>query len=326
MTLVAIIDDIHDAMPQQPAFDRLRARGVQVVNFTHRLTAAERPAALRDVDVVVPLRERSRLDDAWFADAPNLKFVAQTGRAGPHIDREAATRRGILIAEGWSSRYAPTTAELAITLMQVLMKGVLRADADLRRGEWNTPMGISMMDKTLGLLGFGRLGGHTAKIALAFGMKVQVWSRSMTPERAAAAGATAVGLEELMATSDVVSNHLALNEGTRGLIDARLLSLMKPTAYFINTARAETTDENALVDLLQQRKIAGAGLDVFMQEPLPAGHPLTKLDNVVLMPHAGWPADIGYESFAQGVVPCIEAWLDGELRNVVNPEAAANHT
>ena len=301
-------------------FERLRQRGVEVVAFTRALDASERGGALAGVDAIVPLRERSRLDDAFFADVPSLKLVSQTGRAGPHIDREAATRRGILITEGYSGRYAPTTAELAIGLMLAVMRRIPQSDAALRRGEWQTPYGVTLMEKTLGLVGFGRLGAHTAKIALAFGMKVQTWSRNMTPERASAAGATSVSLEHLLSTSDVVSVHLALNEGTRGLLSRDLLGLMGPDAYFINTARAAVTDEVALIHLLQQRKIAGAGLDVFMEEPLPPGHPLLTLDNVVLMPHAGWPADISYESFAEGAVANIEAWLDGEPRNAANPE------
>ena len=146
----------------------------------------------------------------------------------------------------------------------------------------------------------------------------------MNQERADKLGATSVSLEDLMRQSDVVSVHLALNAGTTGLVNGDLMRLMKPTAYFINTARADCTDEAALVELLQQRKIAGAGLDVFQQEPLPAGHPLLALDNVVLTAHAGYPADFSYEQFAEGSVANIEAFIEGRLDNAVNPEAAAN--
>jgi phosphoglycerate dehydrogenase-like enzyme len=322
MTRVAILDDIHDAFGDLPPVRRLRDRA-EVVIFTRPLAKAERAAALEGVDVVIPLRERSRLDVDFFAAVPSLRLVAQTGRAGPHIDREAATRAGVLIAEGRGPGSSSSTIELTFSLMMAIMRRIPQSDALLRRGQWVVPFGVGLEGKTLGLIGFGRIGRIVGQLGVAFGMDVQTWSLSMTAERAAEAGARAASLEEVMRTSDVVSVHLALNEGTRGLIDARLLGMMQPRAYFINTARADVTDEAALIELLQQRKIAGAALDVFSQEPLPADHPLLNLDNVVLTPHIGWPADASYARFAEGAVANIEAWLEGEPTNLVNPEAVA---
>jgi phosphoglycerate dehydrogenase-like enzyme len=318
---IAVLDDIHNAFDREPAIQRLRQRA-EVVCLTEPLTPADRAAKLKGVDAVIPLRERSRLDAAFFADAPGLKYVSQTGRAGPHIDREAATRAGVLIAEGTGGS-SSSTVELTFALMMDIMRRIPQSDALLRKGQWVVPYGIALEGKTLGLVGMGRIGAVVSKIAVAFGMTVLAWSRSMTPERAAAAGATAASIEDVMAKSDVVSVHLALNDGTRGLVDRRLLAMMRPDAYFVNTARADTTDEAALIELLQQRKIAGAALDVFVQEPLPPNHPLLALDNVVLTPHIGWPADVSYTRFANGAVANLEAWLDGKLDNVVNPQAAA---
>lgn len=317
---IAVLDDIHNAFEKEPAIQRLRQRA-EVVIFTEPLTPAERRARLAGVDAIITLRERSRLDAAFFADAPDLKFVSQTGRAGPHIDRAAATAAGVLIAEG-AGGFSYSTVELTFALMMCIMRRIPQSDALLRRGQWVVPYGLALQGKTLGIIGLGRIGAMVSKIAVEFGMHVLAWSRSITPERAQAARATAASLEDVMARSDVVSVHLALNDGTRGLVSRRLLELMRPTAFFVNTARADTTDEAALVELLQQRRIAGAALDVFTQEPLPPDHPLLALDNVVLTPHIGWPADVSYTRFAEGAVANLEAWLDGRPQNVVNPEAA----
>jgi len=322
VTRVAILDDIHDALRDLPPVKRLAER-TDLVIFTRPLASEERAEALRGVEAVITLRERSRLDAAFFADAPSLRFVSQTGRAGPHIDRAAATQAGVLIAESQGPGTSSSTIELTFALMMSIMRRIPQSDALLRQGKWVVPYGIGLEGKTLGLVGFGRIGKIVGQLGVAFGMRVQTWSRNMTPERAAEVGARAATLEDVMGTSDVVSVHLALNDGTRGLVNGSLLRLMQPHAYFINTARAAVTDEAALVELLQQRKIAGAGLDVYTEEPLPADHPLLKLDNVVLTPHIGWPADASYARFAEGAVANIEAWLDGEPANVVNPEAAA---
>jgi phosphoglycerate dehydrogenase-like enzyme len=325
MTRVAIIDDIHDAFRDLPPVRRLRQRA-QVVIFTTPLTEDQRAEALDGVDVVVPLRERSQLDEDFFEDVPSLKLVSQTGRAGPHIDREAATRAGVLIAEGRGPGSSSSTIELTFALMMAIMRRIPQSDALLRRGAWKVPYGIGLEGKRLGLIGFGRIGKIVGQVGVAFGMDVLAWSKNMTNERAAEVGARAATLDEIMRSSDVVSVHLALNEGTRGLVSGELLGLMKPDAYFINTARAAVTDERALVDLLRERKIAGAALDVFEKEPIPIDHPLLHMDNVVLTPHIGWPADNSYARFAEGAVANIEAWLEGEPTNIVNPEAAANRT
>lgn len=322
MIRVAILDDIHDALRDLPPIRRLAER-TDLVIFTKPLAEHERAGALQGVEAVIPLRERSRLDADFFRDAPSLRFVAQTGRAGPHIDRDAATRAGVLIAEGRGPGSSSSTIELTFALMMSIMRRIPQSDVLLRNGRWVVPYGIGLEGKTLGLIGFGRIGKLVGQVGVAFGMQVQAWSKNMTPERAAEVGARAASIEDVMRSSDVVSVHLALNDGTRGLINAALLRTMHPHAYFINTARADVTDEATLVELLRQRKIAGAGLDVFTQEPLPADHPLLKLDNVVLTPHVGWPADASYARFAEGAVANIEAWLEGEPTNIVNPEAAA---
>ena len=188
MTRVVIIDDIHDAFRDLPPVQRLRGRA-EVVIFTHPLAKAERAAALKGVEVVVPLRERSRLDADFFADVPTLRLVSQTGRAGPHIDREAATRAGVLIAEGRGPGSSSSTIELTFALMMAIMRRIPQSDRLLREGEWVVPFGVGLEGKTLGLIGFGRIGKLVGQMGVAFGMDVQTWSRNMTAERAAEVGA-----------------------------------------------------------------------------------------------------------------------------------------
>jgi len=319
---IAVLEDIHNAFHKEPSIQRLQQRA-EVVFYTDPTTDANRKQRMAGVDAIITLRERTRLDTAFFADAPDLKFVSQTGRAGPHLDRAAATAAGVLVAEG-AGGFSYSTVELTFALIMSIMRRIPQSDALLRQGQWVVPYGLTMQGKTLGIVGMGRIGAMVSKIAVEFGMTVLAWSRNMTPERAAGAKATAASLEDVMAKPDVVSVHLALNDGTRGLVNRRLLESMRPDAFFVNTARADTTDETALIELLQQKQIAGAALDVFTEEPLPPNHPLLALDNVVLTPHIGWPADASYARFADGAVANLESWLDGRLENVVNPRAADN--
>ncbi len=318
--VIAVLDDYHGAFQHDPAIDRLRQRA-EVRVYTRPLTPEERPRELRDVEIVIALRERTRFDEAFFRDAPQLKLIAQTGGVGPHLDMDAATRAGVLVATGRGGSSA-STVELTFALMMAVMRRIPQSDALLRRGQWVTPFGVTLHGKTLGIVGLGRIGKDVARIAGAFGMKVLAWGRSLTAEQAAAVGASAVSLEEVLGQSDVVSVHLALNAGTRGFLTKEHLGLMKSGAFFVNTARGAIVDEAALLRLLQTGYLAGAGLDVFMQEPLPADSPFLTLENVVLTPHAGWPADISYVAFAEACAQNIEAFLDGTPKNVVNPAAA----
>lgn len=325
MITVAILEDIHNALIDYPAIQRLKER-VNLRVHTRAMTPDERPRLLKGTEVVVGLRERTRFDAAFLADAPDLKLIIQTGRVGPNLDMEAIAKRGVLVAAaaggGGPARGAGSTVELTIGLIIGIMRRIPQADAWMRRGQWVVlPYGRSLAGKTLGVIGPGRIGSQVAKLGVAFGMEVLTWSRNITAERAAALGAKATAtLDDLMRASDVVTVHLPLNDGTRGLINAERLALMKPSACFINTSRGPIADEDFLVTMLQGRRIAGAALDVYNREPLPPGHPLLALDNVVLTPHIGWPADSGYAGFAESVAKVVVAYMDGTLEPV-NPEA-----
>ncbi len=303
---VAILDDIHEAYEATAGIRRLRERA-EVKIFTRPFGE---PAALRGFDALVPNRERTRFSRELMEHLPDLRIIAQTGNHAYHIDLAAAQERGIVVAKA-SGGFSTGAAELAIGLAIAVMRHIPGTDAAVRAGQWPTPLGCELHAKTLGIVGLGHVGRHVAKIANAFGMRVLAWSRRPDPAAAAALGVEPVELDDLLRASDVVSVHATLAPQTRGLIDERRLRLMKPTAYLINTARGAIVDEAALATALSKGWIAGAGLDVFEQEPLPAGHPFTSLRNVVLTPHLGWPTDQKYEDFAQAAADVLIAHMDG---------------
>jgi phosphoglycerate dehydrogenase-like enzyme len=303
---VAILDDIHGAYAATAGVRRLRERA-EVRIFEQPFGA---PAALRGFDALVANRERTRFTRELFASLPDLRIVAQTGNHAYHVDLAAAAEHGVVIGKA-AGGFSTGAAELAIGLAIAAVRGIPAADRAVREGRWPAPLGLELADKTMGIVGLGHVGRHVARLANAFGMKVVAWGRALDAARAASAGVEGVDLDALMRRSDIVSIHATLAPETRGLINARRLALMKPTAYLVNTARGPIVDERALVDALAQRRIAGAALDVFDEEPLPPGHPLKTLDNVVLTPHLGWPTDRKYAQFADAAADVLIAWLDG---------------
>jgi phosphoglycerate dehydrogenase-like enzyme len=304
---VLILDDLHRAYDTTPGTQRLRAHADVTI-----LTAPFRdPSELRGFDALIANRERTRFTRELLEQLPDVRIIAQTGNHAHHIDLAAARERGIVVARA-SAGYSIGAAELAIGLALAVMRRVPQSDAVLRDGVWETPSTPVLHGKTLGLVGLGGVGRHVAMLGRAFGMRVLAWSPRLTAEEAVAAGAEYRLLDDLLIESDVVSIHASLNAESRGLLDARRLGLMKPTAFVINTARGPIVDEGALVSALQNGRIAGAGLDVFDQEPLPPAHPLTLLPNVVLTPHLGWPTDDGYAKFADAACDVLLAYARGD--------------
>ena len=315
---VSVLDDYQHAFEGSSAIERLRHKA-QVEVFTDKFASEEKLVqALKGSQAIIPIRERTRFSAPLLKALPDLELIAQTGNHAYHIDIGAATDAGIVVT------MAPAGAgvtELTIGLMIAVMRRIPQSDAAVRDGEWPLVLGHVLREKTLGILGLGRAGTEVARLALAFGMKVVAWGPTLTRERAEKSGATYMSLEEVLKTSDVVSVHLKLSDQSKGLLDERRLRLMKKTAYFINTARGAIVDENALFKVLDEKAIAGAALDVFVEEPLPKSSPLTKLDNVVLAPHLGWPTDAGFHGFAENAVENILNYMDGKLTRAVNPEA-----
>jgi phosphoglycerate dehydrogenase-like enzyme len=236
--------------------------------------------------------------------------IAQTGSHAYHIDFAAAAECGVIVAKA-AGGFSNGAAELAIGLMISVMRQIPAADAAVKRGEWRTPLTQVLHAKTLGIIGLGNIGRHVATIARAFGMRVLAWSPRLTDDAARAGNAERRELDALLAGSDIVSIHLTLSPQSRGLLNAARLALMKPTACLINTARGPIVDEAALIAALGSGRLAGAGLDVFDTEPLPAGHAMTKLPNVVLTPHLGWPTDEAYARFADAAADALLAYRDG---------------
>jgi phosphoglycerate dehydrogenase-like enzyme len=212
-------------------------------------------------------------------------------------------------------------AELGLTLLLALARQIPHNDRRVRQGDWVAPPTRMLSGQTLGILGLGNIGSHMARLGKALQMQVIAWGPTLTPERASASGVEYVSYDDLFRRVDVLFVSVKLSDLTRGIVGAPQLALMKPTSYLVNIARGPVVDETALVEALQQRKIGGAGLDVYDVEPLAADHPLAKLDNVVLTPHVGWGVDANFRSMVQNLTDAVLKYLDGDMRGVVNPAA-----
>ena len=309
-TRVAVLDDYQGAAQSDPHWRDLPSGAEPVFFRDHLSDEAAVAERLEPFQVVVAMRERTPFGASILARLPNLRLLVTTGMRNRSIDLAAARERGIVVSgtEGTSRR---STAELAWGLILAVSRRIPAEERGVREGRWQTTVGTELAGKRLGLLGLGRIGTQMAAIGKAFEMDVVAWSQNLTPEVAAAAGATHVQKGELLETSDVVSIHLVLSDRTRGLIGAPELASMRPTAYLINTSRGPIVEEAALVDALGRGVIAGAGLDVFDVEPLPLDHPLRRLPNAVVTPHLGYVTQETYADFFSGVVDAITQWLAG---------------
>jgi phosphoglycerate dehydrogenase-like enzyme len=283
---VAVLDDYQNYASENADWGDL-ASDLEVVSFTDHLfdddALAER---LQDFEIVLAMRERTRFQRPLFEKLPKLKLLITSGMRNASIDNEAATDHGVTVC-GTPSVGAPT-ADLAFGLILALARQIPQEDKNVRAGGWQQTIGVGLLGKTLGVLGLGKLGGAAAKIGQAFGMNVIAWSQNLTDERCAEIGVTRVSKEDLLRQSDFITIHLVLSDRTRGLVGADDLALMKPTAYLVNTSRGPIVDEAALASVLQKKAIAGAGLDVFSVEPLPADHVFRTLENTVITPHLGY--------------------------------------
>ncbi|HXU88508.1 MAG TPA: D-2-hydroxyacid dehydrogenase family protein [Methylomirabilota bacterium] len=311
MTRLAITDDWGGMVRPLAPWTRLSGRAT--IDAFQDTLADESALAQRlaPYDIIVAVRERTRFTAGLINRLPALKLLALAGRWTGQVDLTAAAARGIVVTETEGS--AVNAFEHTVALMMALVRRVPQEDRAMRAGKWQTPpLGVDMAGKTLGIIGLGKIGGKMAAFGRLLGMRVLATGITLTDERAAAAGVTRTDLETLLRESDVVSVHLRLSDTSRGLITARHLALMKRTAFLVNTARGPIVDEAALLDALRGRRIAGAALDVFDVEPLPAGHPLLALDNVVLTPHLGFVTAEGYAVFFGQAVEAILAFLDGK--------------
>jgi phosphoglycerate dehydrogenase-like enzyme len=314
----AILDDYQNVVLQVADWSPI-AKDVDITVFNAPLGGQDKViGALADFDIVVGMRERTPFPRAVIEALPKLKLLITTGARNASFDLAAAKERNVVVC-GTPSIGNPT-AGIAIGLMLEITRRIGFENARMKSGEpWQTTIGLDLEGQTLGVIGLGKLGTRVARIAKAFGMKVLAWSQNLTPEKCQEAGVEYASKEDLLRQADFISIHVILSQRSRGLIGAGDLALMKPTAYLINTSRGPIVDEGALLAALKEKRIAGAGLDVFDVEPLPLDHPLRRLDNVVLTPHLGYVSVQNYRAYFAGVVEDIRGFLDGKPVRAMSP-------
>jgi phosphoglycerate dehydrogenase-like enzyme len=307
----AIPDDYFDLAFSVADWSRIRDR-VDITVFKEPFTSEAAAASmLEDFEIICAMRERTAFPRSLIEALPKLKLLITSGMRNASIDTDAVKDRKVVYCGTQYSR--DPTAPLTMGLILELTRGIGRENARMHEGNpWQTFAGTEIEGKTLGVVGLGKLGSKIAGIAKAFGMNVIAWSPNLTPEKCREAGVTYATREELFANADIVTIHVVLSQRTRGLVGAEDLARMKPTAYLVNTARGPIVDENALLQTLQQKKIAGAGIDVFSVEPLPVDHPFRKLDNMVLTPHLGYVTEDSFRGHYRQMVDGIDAWFKGE--------------
>ncbi len=307
---VAILDDFQNVALGMADWNRL-APAAAVTVFTDNVTGDSLIDRLAPFEVVMVIRERTRFPRDVIEKLPRLKLLITAGMRNLAIDMEACNARGITVC-GTDTGSSPT-AELAFGMLLALSRNMLAEDHSLRAGNWQTQrIGFGVKGLTLGVVGLGRLGAAMAGYAKAFGMDVVAWSQNLTAERAASVGVRRVEKAELFSTADFISLHLILSARTQGVVGAAEIAAMKRTAFLINTSRAGLLDEKALIAALTEKRIAGAGLDVFETEPLPADAAIIRAPNTLLTPHLGYATADSFKFYFPHAVEDVEAWLAGK--------------
>lgn len=315
-TRVAILDDYQNIAFQAADWSSLPS-DVELTVFNEHIKGEQAVVdALADFDVVVAMRERTPFPATLIEKLPKLKLLVTTGMRNFAINMEAARKRGLPVC---GTALLPYPAfEHAWALILALFKQIPREDRAMHEGGWQSGLSEGLRGKTLGIVGLGKLGSQVARVGVAFDMKVIAWSQNLSDKRAKECGAVKVDKDKLFAESDVVTIHLVLSDRTRGLVGRRELGLMKPSAYLVNTSRGPIVEEAALIEVLQKRAIAGAGIDVYDVEPLPRDHPLRKLDNAILTGHTAYVIRETYELVYGEAVENIRAWLEGKPIRLLN--------
>jgi D-3-phosphoglycerate dehydrogenase / 2-oxoglutarate reductase len=328
---IVILDDYQDSVRKLNCAAKLDAHPAKVYTNTVK-GLGQLSVRLRDAEVLVLIRERTQLTRQLIEKLPNLKLIAQTGRVGNHIDIAACTERGIAVAEGTGSPVAP--AELTWALIMAAMRRLPQYIGNLKHGAWqqsglkassmppNFGLGSVLKGRTLGIWGYGKIGQLLAGYARAFGMRVLIWGREPSREKAVLDGhEAAASREEFFSESDVLTLHLRLNDETRGIVTASDLSLMKPTSLIVNTSRAELIEPDALVNALNRGRPGMAAVDVFENEPILQGHALLRLENCICTPHIGYVEQDSYEMYFGAAFDNVLNFIKGSPTNIVNPDA-----
>jgi phosphoglycerate dehydrogenase-like enzyme len=315
---VALLNDYQQIAMKMAPWEQL-GPDVHVQAFTVKFADENEAAAkLAEFDIVMAMRERQPFPRSLLERLPRLKMISSAGRRNAAIDLPACTELGILVC-GTTSSSRPT-AEFTWAAILALLRHIPDEVHATRAGKWQVSLGTELDGKTLGLMGLGRIGAMVAEVALAFKMRLLAWSPHLTPERASACGATLVSCERLLRDSDIVTIHLGLGPGTRGLVGAQELAWMRPSAYLVNTSRGPIVDEPALIDALRRKAIAGAAVDVFEPEPIARNHPLLALDNALVTPHLGGHTWEHRAEYYVGTLKNIQAYLANAPEGVMNPD------
>jgi len=305
---IAILDDYQDVALRMADWSALSGRAEITVFNDHLAVPSALVERLLPFDIVCVMRERTPLPREVLQHLPRLKLIASTGSRNASIDMGAAKELGITVT---ATEYSSSpTIELTWALILASLRGIVHENNSIRNGGWQKSVGQDLSGKILGVMGLGNIGGQVARIGLAFGMKIIAWSQNMTPEIAEAAGGRLVRKDELFRQADIVTIHLILSGRTKGLVGTAELGLMKPTSRLINTSRGPIVDEPSLIKALRSHAIAGAAIDVFEEEPLPAQHPFRSMDNVLATPHIGYVSESLYRTFYGDSLANITAWLD----------------
>lgn len=313
---IAILDDYQHVALSYADWESLEA---ETVTFSsHIADTGDLVAELRPFDVIVAMRERTPFTAERIGLLPNLRLLVTTGMQNASIDMAACAAAGVTVCGTRGS--ATGTPELTWALILAVTRHVAEEDASVRSGGWQHTVGFGLRGRTLGIVGLGNIGRAVAKVAHAFGMEVLAWSQNLSADAAAAAGVTAVSKDDLFTLSDVVTVHYRLSPRSAGLVGPRELGLMKPTAFLVNTSRGPIVDQDALLAALGDGTIAGAGLDVYDEEPLPPGHPLRSAPRTVLTPHVGYVTDDGYRISYTDAVEDIAAFAKGAPIRVVGAD------
>jgi D-3-phosphoglycerate dehydrogenase len=316
MKTIVIPDDFPPVISGTPAFERLKELGDVYVYTTPPQSAGDLIQRIRDADVVLNIRAYCKFTQEVLQNVPRLRLISVWGTGTDHIVLSTAIHRGITVTNTPNTA-TEAVAEHALTLMLSVARQIPQIDREVRRGNWVRGLVIQLYGKTLGLIGTGLIGQQLARLAQGIGMKTIAWTLHPSAERAKEIGLRYVSFEELLTSADVISIHTHLTEKTWGLIGRKEFALMKPSAILINTARGAIVEKGALLEALRNKKIAGAGLDVFEKEPLDPDDPLLKLDNVILTPHsAGQTPEVVERGLQMAVDNIIRFW-EGNPQNVV---------
>ncbi len=315
---LAILDDYQGVARALGPWDRL-PEGLRIEVFRDTLADPDALAdRLRPFDALVIMRERTPFPRALVERLPNLRLLVTTGMRNRSVDLAACTGKGVAVCG--TPGFGNPTVDLTWGLILSLARRIPEQERGLREGRWQVALGNGLEGKTLGVLGLGNLGARVARVGAAFGMRVVAWSPNLTAERAAAAGAALVDKAALMAEADVLTLHVVLSERSRGIVGAEDIGRMKRGALVVNTSRGPLIDQAALIAALKDGRIAGAGLDVYDQEPLPPDHPILSAPNTVLTPHLGYVTEENYRAYFQGAVEAVEGYLKGSPLRVLRAD------